>query len=212
MLLFRNRIENRSLFSPLRNSLKPPEQILNIIHCGNLSVVIPKGMVPHKRRIITHGRHHDSINVAQNYIAYSNLYADSVNQSESWHADNFGEVYFNSVGLKYEPTIKMYHDTIQRYTNVGMLWSVTSFSSPIVSFTANCVDTFPNIQTFNFFPDTLKKSDSLYIHFGEVTNVDEIELTMFDGVLRILFPFNRKVPINKVSVSVTILNVLIICG
>lgn len=139
---------------------------------------------------------------SKNYVVYSNLYADSVNRNETWHSDNLGNVYFNSTGLLYNSVIKTYMDTIQRQSNVGMQWIVTSSSGPITSFTATCLDTFSTIQNIDFFPDTLKKSDSLYIYFGEVTNADEIELTMFDGRLRILFPFNRKVSSSSHSISV----------
>lgn len=146
--------------------------------------------------------YYDSLTTPKNYLAYSNLYTDTVNQNESWHSENVGNVYFNSTGLVYNSQINTYHDTIQRTTNEGMQWIVSSSNSVITSFTATCVDTFPTIQTIAFFPDTLKKSDSLYIYFGEVLNADEIELTMYDGVLRIYFPFNRKVGPTSLSISV----------
>jgi hypothetical protein len=151
------------------------------------------------RKVLTS---YDSLNAFTNYIAYSNLYADSVETNESWHSGNFGNVVFNGIGLNYNDIIKTYHDTVQRTSNEEMEWIFLSTSGALASFTANCLDTFPNIQNINIIPDTLKKSDSLYIHFGEITNVDEIELTMFDGVLRIDPPFNRAMQVSNQFVSV----------
>lgn len=144
----------------------------------------------------------DSSYSSKNYMACSNLYADTVNQPETWHADNLANVSFNGVCLAYNSAIRMYLDTIQRTDYEGMRWSISSSSGPISGFTTTCTNSFPSIQIHNFFPDTLRKSDSLYIYFGKVTNADKIELTMFDGVLRIFFPFNRQISPSKLSVSI----------
>jgi hypothetical protein len=150
------------------------------------------------RKIITI---YDSMNIYTNYMSYSNLYEDSVNNNESWHAQALGNVKYNGVSLKYYPNIRTFMDTVQRKQNTVLVWELSGIGS-YPSFTATSYSAFPSYLKTNILPDVLNKSQTFEVNLLGISNAESIELVMFDGTFRTEMPYNRKVVGTTESISI----------
>jgi hypothetical protein len=144
----------------------------------------------------------DTIRPLVNYHATSMLFTDSVNETLSSYAGSLGTVYFNGTSLNYNSAIKLYFDTLQRRTNEGLSWQLAG-SGGMPSFTTSVVDSFPYFTNADIvLPDTVHKSDSLYLVFDSTTYTDRIELAFWDGNPRVICPYNKNLPGTQTSVSI----------
>jgi hypothetical protein len=144
----------------------------------------------------------DTIRPLVNYHATSLLYTDTVNEMLSSYAGALGTVYFNGTSLHYNSTIKLYFDTLQRRTNEGQTWQLLG-TGGMPSFTTSVVDSFPSFSNAAIvLPDTVHKSDSLYLVFDSSIYTDRIELAFWDGNPRVICPYNKNLPGTQTSVSV----------
>jgi len=146
-----------------------------------------------------------------NYHATSILYTDTVNENYSPLASNQGTVFFNGTSLQYNSTIKLYFDTLQRTENNSQSWRLDG-SGGMVSFTTTSQDTFPALSNYSLIPDTIVKSDSLYLQFENVIYADEIEVLFWDGIPRVETPFNRKISGNTTHISIPTSNLGMLDG
>jgi hypothetical protein len=138
--------------------------------------------------------YYDSHSSHTNYIATANLYANAVSSSQSWIASNQGQVYYNGSGLKYDPMINFYTDTLERKTNTGIKWSVTTAGST-TGFSTSLTDTFPDFDYIVCLPDVLDKSKNLKVDLNNCSYADEVEVTIWDGQFRTTVPFYRRTTI-----------------
>ncbi len=143
----------------------------------------------------------DTIRPLVNYHATSILYTDSVKENLSASAGYLGTVYFNESALNYNSAIKLYFDTVQRRSNEGQYWELNG-GGGMPSFTTSVTDSFPSLTNVDLLPDTIHKSDSLYLVFDSSTYTDQIELAFWDGNPRVLCPYNKNLPGTQTSVSI----------
>ena len=134
----------------------------------------------------------DSLSTTTNYIALSNLYADSVPASKSYTAINVGQVIYSTKGLGYTSQIKTYMDTVIRKTNTGINWALVGVNGN-TSFTTTLVDSFPSYNFKTSLPTQLDKLQNFCIVLNNCKYTDEVEVTFFDGQYRFSVPYYRKV-------------------
>lgn len=126
------------------------------------------------------------------YIAYSNLYSDSVSSSKSYTAINCGQIFYNNIGLRYNSIIKTYMDSVERKTNYGITWSLLGGAS-CNNFTTTLIDSLPSFNYLTSLPSQLNKSQNLHITLDNCKYTDEIEIIFFDGHYSLSNPSYRKV-------------------
>lgn len=147
--------------------------------------------------------YYDSLNKPVNFFATSFLYPDSVYEHTIF-TDNFGTVFYNDTSLMYDYNLKLYHDTVQRYSNERIKWNFESHDTEVMSSfsitTSN--EEFPTIANVHLLPNDLRKSQDFVLEFGSVSYADEIEILFMDGQFRMEFPFNRRISADTTSVNI----------
>jgi len=125
------------------------------------------------------------------YNGFVKLYPLEVDERMPFKALNLGIVKINNKTLKYQPNIKAYIDSIERKTDEGVLWSVSS-NSVFAAFTQSCSANYPVFNGIQNIPDTISKTRSYVIHLNGLQNSDFVEFVLDDNVFHPSVPWYRK--------------------
>ncbi|MDP1802214.1 MAG: hypothetical protein Q8L81_12730 [Bacteroidota bacterium] len=119
--------------------------------------------------------------------------------------DNGGVLKLNNTTFKYYSIQNCYVDTsaAQNYST-GINWDLGG-NTLFEPFNANITSGFPILNTSNFFPTSISKTQSVTVNFGtnNISNLDSLSVAISDGSGTIFYT-QKMLPVTSNSVSFTV--------